>query len=49
MLNSAIKVSKQTKRRLTKFKIRDTECFDDVINRLLDEKDIIEYNGKLKK
>jgi hypothetical protein len=48
MLKSTIKVSKQTKTRLLKFKTRDTECFDDIINRILDEKDIVEYNSKVK-
>ena len=48
MLKSAIKVSENTKRRLLKFKTRDTECFDDIINRILDEKDIVEYNSKVK-
>lgn len=48
MLTTTIKVSEQTKKRLLKFKARDTECFDDIINRLLDEKDIVSYNDKVK-
>ncbi len=48
MLKTTIKVSKETKKRLLKFKSRDTECFDDIINRLLDEKDIVSYNNKVK-
>jgi len=39
-LTTTIKTSKRTKKRLLKYKIRRTECFDDIINRIIDEKEV---------